>query len=54
MRAELEGKEQKEDGPLGLMVLPVISKMERGVKICRFAKSDIGGIPFINGKKFDF
>ena len=49
MRAELEGKEQKEDGPLGLTVLPGISKMERGVKSCRLARNDIGGIPFING-----
>ena len=32
MRAELEGKEKKEDGPLGLVVLSVISKVERGVK----------------------
>lgn len=49
MKAELEGKEQKEDGPLGLVVLSVISKMERGLKNCRLARSDIGGIPFING-----
>ena len=32
MKAELEGKEQKEDGPLGLVVLSVISKMEEGAK----------------------
>lgn len=49
MRAELEGKEKKEDGPLGLVVLSVISKVERGVKSYRLARSDIGGIPFIDG-----